>query len=193
MNLAGDFPEVRPQFVKVDPKRIRNFGVSPSGVRAVIEAWGEIFTVPVEKGDVRNLTHSPASPSAIRRGRPTASRIAYFSDESGEYGLEIRDQTGMGEAKKIALEPSFYYSPVWSPDSTRIAFSDKRLNLWYVDVATGTPVKVDTDYYEGASFSVDVGARQQVARLHEAAAQPSARGLPLFRSIRRRRSRSPTG
>ena len=42
---------------------------------------------------------------------------------------------------------------MWSPDSTRIAFSDKRLGLWYVDVAKGAPVKVDSDYYEGASFN----------------------------------------
>ena len=153
VNLAGDFPELRTQFVKVDPKRIRNFGVSPSGVRAVMEAWGEIFTVPVEKGDVRNLTHSPASAERDPAWSPDGKWIACFSDASGEYGLEIRDQTGTGEMKKIALEPSFYYSPVWSPDSTRIAFSDKRLNLWYVDVAKGTPIKVDTDHYEGASFN----------------------------------------
>ena len=86
VNLAGDFPELRTQFVKVDPKRIRNFGVSPSGVRAVLEAWGEIFTVPVEKGDVRNLTHSPASPSAIRRGRPTASRSPTSPTPRGSTG-----------------------------------------------------------------------------------------------------------
>ena len=154
VNLAGDFPELRTQFVKVDPKRIHNFAVSPSGVRAVMEAWGEIFTVPVEKGDIRNLTHSPASAERDPAWSPDGKRIACFSDVSGEYGLEIRDQTGTGETKKIALEPSFYYSPVWSPDSTRIAFSDKRLNLWYADVATGTRVKVDSDYYEGASFNV---------------------------------------
>ena len=59
----------------------------------------------------------------------------------------------MGEAKKIALGARrSIYSPVWSPDSKKIAYTDKRLNLWYVDVAKGTPVKVDTDYYEGASF-----------------------------------------
>ena len=116
--------------MKVDPKRIRNFGVSPSGVRAVMEAWGDIFTVPVEKGDVRNLTHSPAIAERDPAWSPDGQRIAYFSDASGEYSLEIRDQTGTGEAKKIALERSFFYSPVWSPDSTRIAFSDKRLNLW---------------------------------------------------------------
>jgi tricorn protease len=153
VNLAGDLPELRTQFVKVDPKRVHNFGVSPSGIRAVMEAWGEIFTVPVEKGDVRNLTHSAAVAERDPAWSPDGKWIACFSDASGEYGLEIRDQTGTGETKKIALEPSFYYTPVWSPDSTKIAFSDKRLNLWYVDVAKGTPVKVDTDYYEGASFN----------------------------------------
>ena len=154
VNLAGDFPELRTQFVKVDPKRVRNFGVSPSGVRAVMEAWGEIFTIPVEKGDIRNLTHSPAIAERDPAWSPDGKWIACFSDAAGEYGLEIRDQTGAGETKKIALERSFLYSPVWSPDSARVAFSDKRLNLWYVDVAKGTPVKVDTDYYEGAAFNV---------------------------------------
>ena len=86
VNLAGDFPELRTQFLKVDPKRIRNFGVSPSGVRAVMEAWGEIFTVPVEKGDVRNLTHSPAIAERDPAWSPDGQWIACFSDASGEYG-----------------------------------------------------------------------------------------------------------
>ena len=180
VNLAGDFPELRTQFVKVDPKRIHNFAVSPSGVRAVMEAWGEIFTVPVEKGDIRNLTHSPASAERDPAWSPDGKRIACFSDVSGEYGLEIRDQTGTGETKKIALEPSFYYSPVWSPDSTRIAFSDKRLNLWYVDVATGTPRQGGFGLLRGCVVQRRLGARQQVARVHEAVAQPPACGRDLF-------------
>ena len=52
----------------------------------------------------------------------------------------------MGEVKKINLgnPPSFFYTPTWSPDSKKIAYSDKRLNLWYVDIEKGQPVKVDT-------------------------------------------------
>jgi tricorn protease len=71
--------------------------------------------------------------------------VAYFSDESGEYALHLRDQTGMGEVKKINLgnPPSFFYSPTWSPDSKKIAYSDKALNLYYIDLDKGTPVKVD--------------------------------------------------
>ena len=37
---------------------IRNASLSPTGVRAAFEARGEIFTVPAEKGDYRNLTQS---------------------------------------------------------------------------------------------------------------------------------------
>ncbi len=37
---------------------------------------------------------------------------------------------------------------MWSPDSDKIAYSDKRLNLWYVDLAHPAPVKVDTDMFD---------------------------------------------
>ena len=43
--------------------------------------------------------------------------------------------------------PSFFYSPVWSPDSKKIAYTDKRLQLWYLDLDNPTPKLVDTDYY----------------------------------------------
>lgn len=155
VRVAGDVPHVRPHFVKVDPKRILNFGISPTGARAVMEAWGEIFTVPSDKGDIRNLTRTPAVAERDPAWSPDGKWVAYFSDASGEYNLEIRDQSGMGEVKKINLgnPPSFFYSPVWSPDSKKISYSDKRLNLWYVDVDKGTPVKADTDYYEGPQFN----------------------------------------
>ena len=61
-----------------------------AAARAVFEARGEILTVPAEKGDIRNLTEHlrrrRARPGVVAR---TARRIAYFSDESGEYELCI--------------------------------------------------------------------------------------------------------
>src|SRR5439155_821402 len=71
-------------------------------------------------------------------------------DESGEYALHVADQSGSKTVKKINLgnPPSYFYTPLWSPDSKKIAYTDKRLNLWYVDVDGRTPVKVTTYRYD---------------------------------------------
>ncbi len=142
---------MRAHFAKVESKRIQNFGISPTGARAVFEAWGEIFTVPTDKGDIRNLTRSPAVADRDPSWSPDGKSIAYFSDDSGEYELCIRAQNGLGEVRHINLgnPPSFFYTPTWSPDSKKIAYSDKRLNLWYVDLDKPQPKLVDTDYFGG--------------------------------------------
>jgi len=59
--------------------------------------------------------------------------------------------------KKISLgnPPSFFYSPVWSPDSKKVAFYDKRLNVWYLDITKGAPVKIDTDNYDKPLRTLD--------------------------------------
>src|SRR5215470_1453465 len=149
IRIEGDLASVRPHFAKVEPKRIQNFGISPTGARAIFEAWGEIFTVPTDKGDIRNLTRSPAVADRDPAWSPDGKSIAYFSDESGEYELCVRNQNGLGTVRHINLgnPPTFYYSPTWSPDSKKIAYFDKRLQLWYVDLEKPAPKLVDTDYY----------------------------------------------
>jgi tricorn protease len=51
--------------------------------------------------------------------------------------------------------PSFYYSPVWSPDSKKIAYTDKRHNIWYLDIGTGKSFRVDTSTYDNPFHSLD--------------------------------------
>lgn len=157
IRVAADLPQVKPHFVPVDAKTIQNIELSPTGVRAVLEAHGEILTVPSDKGDIRNLTNTPAVEERDPAWSPNGKWIAYFSDRGGEYGLELREQNGMGEPRRIELgnPPSFFYSPVWSPDSKRIAYTDKRLNVWYVDVDQGKPVKVDTNPFEAPERTFD--------------------------------------
>jgi tricorn protease len=149
IEIAGDLPATRPHFEKVADK-IQNAAISPSGARALFEARGEIFSVPAEKGNTRNLTRTTAIAERDPSWSPDGKWVAFFSDESGEYALHLVDQSGLGEVKKIDLgKPgSYFYSPIWSPDSKKIAFTDKRLNLWYVDIEKTTPAKIDTDVYD---------------------------------------------
>jgi tricorn protease len=148
IEVTSDLPEVRPRFEKA-AAHIHNAALSPSGSRAVFEARGEIVTVPAEKGDIRNLTNSPGVNERNPAWSPDGTRIAYFSDESGEYALHVRNQSGLGDCQKIDIGASFFFNPAWSPDSKKIAYTDKRLNLWYVDLQEGKPVHVAKDRFTG--------------------------------------------
>jgi tricorn protease len=155
INLNADLLSVRPRMEKVS-QYLRNASLSPTGVRVAVEARGEIFTIPAEKGDIRNLTNSQGVADRDPAWSPDGKWIAYFSDESGEYQLHLRDQTGRGEVTKIALEakPTFYYDLNWSPDAKNLAYVDKKGQLWYVDIAKKQPVLVDKANYEGARTEV---------------------------------------
>jgi tricorn protease len=150
ITLSGDIAELRPKYVNVS-RRLTNAHLSPTGARALFEARGEILTVPAEKGDTRNLTETTAVMERDPAWSPDGKSIAYFSDESGEYELHVRDSMGIEPAKKIRLEnkPTFYMMPRWSPDSRKIAYLDAHLNTWYVDVEQKTPVRVDKERFWG--------------------------------------------
>ncbi|HKV29179.1 MAG TPA: PDZ domain-containing protein [Candidatus Acidoferrales bacterium] len=156
IHVAGDFPQVMPHFDSVE-KNILSAGISPTGVRAVFEAHGEVLTVPEEHGDIRNVTHTPGIADRTPAWSPDGNSIAYFSDESGEYALHISDQKGLNTNKKIALgsPASYFYDPKWSPDSKKIAYTDKRLSVWYVDLDKGSPVKIDSDVFETPERTLD--------------------------------------
>ncbi len=156
IRISGDLPATRAHYMKAGDK-ISNAGISPAGARAVFEAHGDIFTVPAEKGDIRNLTHTTAVAERDPAWSPDGKWIAYLSDESGEYALHLSEQSGLGQVKKISLgnPPSFFYSPLWSPDSKKIALQDKRLNLWFVDAEKGSVSRVDADRFEEPERSFD--------------------------------------
>lgn len=150
IKLNGDLPELRPRLEPVW-RQIRAGRISPTGARAVFEARGEIFTVPAEKGDPRNITNSPGAADRDPAWSPDGRWIAYFSDASGEYELHLSDPLAPNQPRRYRLSdpPTYYYTPVWSPDSKKIAYTDKKLNVWYLDLDAGRPVLVDRDRYDG--------------------------------------------
>lgn len=160
ISLQADLPYKRPHWVS--DNSVRNMHISPSGVRAVVECRGEILSVPAEKGDIRNLTNTTGVHERDPAWSPDGKWIAYFSDESGEYTLKLRDQKAEKPAVTISLgEPDFYYEPIWSPDSKKIIYHDKHLRLYYIDIDAKKPVLIDEDSYDrpdqsfAASWSQD--------------------------------------
>ena len=142
---TGDFPWMMPKWEDVS-SRVTNMAISPTGRRAVVEARGEIFTIPAEKGDTRNLTRSTGAADRAPAWSPDGNFISYFSDKSGEYRLVIAPQDGITPPREIELKnPKHYYTPSWSPDSKKILFTDTDLKVWVVDVATGAAKTVGND------------------------------------------------
>jgi tricorn protease len=147
ITVRGDLPWRRPHWEDVSGA-LTNPALSPTGKRAIFEARGDIFSVPVEDGDWRNLTSTPGVAERAPSWSPDGQHVAWFSDQGGEYALMIATQDGLGTPRRIELaDPTFYYSPRWSPDGKYLAFTDEGLNLCFVEVESGALTVADTDQY----------------------------------------------
>jgi tricorn protease len=155
ITAAGDFPWMMPNWSDVT-SRMTNISLSPTGKRVLVEARGEIFTIPAEKGDVRNLTNSSGSAERDPAWSPDGKFVSYFSDKSGEYRLYIETQDGLTPPREIVLQnPTHYYTSSWSPDSKKIVFSDTNLKVWVLDVESGKAKVVGSDPWMVPSRTLD--------------------------------------
>jgi tricorn protease len=144
VDVSADLPEVRPRLSPAD-RDIHNHGISPTGLRAVFEAHGDILTVPAKESSTRDITNTPGVMEREPAWSPDGQSIAYFSDESGQYALHISSQNGAGQVKKFPLanEATYYFHPKWSPDSKLIAFHDNKTQIWLLDTVTRKATVID--------------------------------------------------
>ncbi|HVU99657.1 MAG TPA: PDZ domain-containing protein [Puia sp.] len=144
IRVHGDFPWAEPHWENVT-SRATSATLSPTGKRILVEARGDIFTVPIENGNARNLTHSSDVADRAPSWSPDGKWIAWFSDKGGEgYALYLTDQEGKGEPRKISIgESKLAWEPCWSPDSKYIAFEDNKVRIKVIDAATGKITNVD--------------------------------------------------
>jgi tricorn protease-like protein len=128
VTIPGDRPAIRPRQVNA-ADFVSGWTVSPTGKRAAAEARGDIWSLPAEKGSPRNMTRTGGTAERDPSWSPDGRWLAYFSDETGEYELYIRQSDGNGPTIRLTSEGDapqvFRYNPTWSPDSRHIAFTDK--------------------------------------------------------------------
>ena len=145
ISVKGDMNFAIERWEAVPPNQLRNANLSPNGKRAIYEHRGEIITIPKEHGSARVLTNTSGVADRAPIWSPKGDRVAWFSDDSGEYQLVIADQYGTIEKKLSVPSKTFYFRPDWSADGKKIAFTDTHYAIWYADLDTDDFIKVDSD------------------------------------------------
>ena len=116
--------------------------ISPSGNRVAVAARGFVLTVPAKKGDVHQTNETQGVHRRDVNWSPDGKTIAYITDVAGYRQLGLWDLGSSSEKRfDIGDGPELYSSPVWSPDSSKIVYSEYRGIAWVFDVKTGKSTK----------------------------------------------------
>jgi len=137
----------RPARISVE-RNIEGFALSPKGERALFVARGDVFTVPIEKGPVRNLTNTSGAHDRNARWSPDGRKIAFISDLSGEDQLYLVDQDGKGRPEALTTGLTAQLNaPVWAPGGKHLAFTDKDGIVYVLGLADRKLMKAAKDEF----------------------------------------------
>ena len=135
ITLASDFDQTRERWVKKPSSYMTTLDISPDGSRIVMTARGLIFTAPVKKGRLVQVTRKNSVRYRNAAYMPDGKSILALSDETGELEFVKLAVEGSGEEKKLTSDGNiFRYAGVPSPDGKFFVYDDKNYELWLYDI-----------------------------------------------------------
>ncbi|MGI9104700.1 MAG: S41 family peptidase [Pyrinomonadaceae bacterium] len=126
--------------------QVDDYALAPNSRRITFSIHGEVFTAPVEEGDLRQITDSPWRDRNVAYS-PDGKWIAFVSDRSGREEIYVLAADGAGEPQKLTDLDELKFAYAWSPDSTRIAYAASDNKLRVVNVQTKGVVELSMSRY----------------------------------------------
>ncbi len=154
IHVPSDRILARPRFINAEPW-LSEYWLSPDAKRMLLVARGELFSVPAKEGRVLNLTGTSGSRERGAQWSPDGKWIAYLSDATGEYEVYVMPADGSGSPRRLTTGGDcMRFQLQWSPDSKKLAFADKNLRLWWLEIDSKKLVEVDrAEYWEIRQYS----------------------------------------
>src|ERR1043166_4666165 len=111
-----------------------DYDLAPNSRRIVVSTHGELFTVPVDEGDIRQITDGPARDRGVAYS-PDGKWLSFISDGSGREELYVVASDGTGTPQKLTDIDALKIGYSWSPDSKEIAFTSSDSKLRKVNLS----------------------------------------------------------
>lgn len=160
VNIPSDRWRLRDRVI--NPKEyVHSMNISNDGKTAILESRGDVFTIPTDKGNTKNISNTPGTREMYPQISPDGKWIAFFSDKTGEYQLYMQNVDGGEWIQLTSGLDKFVYHLVWSTDGKKILFGNKEFAIFYVDVDSKKLVEIDRSnqlkndefYWEESDYS----------------------------------------
>jgi len=123
---------------------------SPDGTKIAFSTGASVYTVPANGGTSTAVTHQQVWSERGIDWSPDGTKIAYVADDDepvkpGYADSEIWVISASGGIPTDVTDDEEYreqYTPTWSPNGSKIAFTDQHDAIYTISSAGGTPTKV---------------------------------------------------
>lgn len=171
IQVTSDLISIKPRKETVQ-EYVRYADIAPDGNRVVVEARGELFSLPAKKGTIQNLTRASGSAERYPAWSPDGRYVAYWSDASGEYELTLKELKTGGETRKVTnLGPGYRYQIYWSPNSKHVGFVDQSMKIQICNIESGKVTEIDQEIalFEGGlrGFAMDWSSDSRYIAYHK--------------------------